>query len=193
MLDNFVGFMKCQRNPLSLHFERTEIVHALEELNYDERRLRRNMVQIRKEQDIFVLFLDEPHFANNTTHQGKPATKSCLSREELVKHKLHFRVRHGAASLAEEKQLFREIKDAGQHYEDVANSCLLVEEINGSFYREMRCEKTHRKTTKDRLGDIMTWPRKENVAEAIVLGNICNSLSLNRKSVREQLKVRTNN
>lgn len=111
---------------------------------------------------------------------------------------MHYRVLHGTANLAEENQLFREIK-AGQRNEDV-NSCLSslddsVSLINSHEFSNRQyhrpSEKTHRKAAKDRLQEIMTWRRKATVGEDIVLGNICNSMSLNRKAVRDQVKVRS--
>lgn len=57
----------------------------------------------------------------------------------------------------------------------------------------MRCEKVHRKGAKDRIREVIEerpWYLKKTIPEAIVEGDIRNSLSSNRKAIRNQMKVR---
>ncbi|XP_020410978.1 uncharacterized protein LOC109946729 isoform X2 [Prunus persica] len=81
------------------------LLPRLENLNWHETELGYFLARERKKMNILQLFL--LGFANKA-HQGKPI-KPCLPGEEIAKHKLNFRMGHGANSLAEEKQLLKQI------------------------------------------------------------------------------------
>ncbi|PON71711.1 hypothetical protein PanWU01x14_071660 [Parasponia andersonii] len=170
-------------------FDRDKIKYGLWDLYHREAGIVYKMAQNWKKLDIFELFLDKLNLANK--NDGEDMTKSRLSREELDKHKFHFRIRHGKNnSLANENKLFKLIK-AGQQIDVVHSS--REEEINDSswVYRQIRCEKTHKKAPKDRIREIkrLEWYREETIAEAIVQGKIRSSVSSNRKAIRDQMKV----
>ncbi|KAL6295999.1 hypothetical protein ACE6H2_004141 [Prunus campanulata] len=81
------------------------LLPRLENLNWHETELGYFLARERKKMKILQLFL--LGFAYKA-HQGKPI-KPCLSGEEIAKHKLNFRMGHGTNSLAEEKQLLKQI------------------------------------------------------------------------------------
>ncbi|PON71712.1 hypothetical protein PanWU01x14_071670 [Parasponia andersonii] len=95
---------------------RNYISYELQALYHREAQIVHKMTQNWKKLDIFKSFLDKLNLANN--YEGE-STQSDLSREEVDKHKLHFRIRHGTTnSLVKEKQLFKRIK-AGQQMDVV--------------------------------------------------------------------------
>ncbi|KAM1388333.1 hypothetical protein ACFX2I_016476 [Malus domestica] len=79
----------------------------LKEPNNHEWRLEFSLAMAREEMNILQLFL--LRFANKA-HQGKPMMPF-LPREEISKHKKNFRMVHETNSLAEEKQLLKEIDE----------------------------------------------------------------------------------
>ncbi|CAB4266052.1 unnamed protein product [Prunus armeniaca] len=81
------------------------LLPRLKNLNWHETELGYFLARERKKMNILQLFL--LGFANKA-HQGKPI-KPCLPGEEIAKHKLNFRMGHGTNSLAEEKQLLKQI------------------------------------------------------------------------------------
>ncbi|XP_034199613.1 uncharacterized protein LOC117614810 isoform X2 [Prunus dulcis] len=92
-----IGQRVCDRS--------STLLPRLENLNWHETELGYFLARERKKMNILQLFL--LGFANKA-HQGKPI-KPCLPGEEIAKHKLNFRMGHGTNSLAEEKQLLKQI------------------------------------------------------------------------------------
>ncbi|GMY10121.1 proton pump-interactor BIP131-like, partial [Fagus crenata] len=171
--------------------DRDCVLYKLHDLNSKECRIREIVAGKRNELDLLQHTLDKLCFANNA-YQGR-AIKSCSSQGELDTHKLHFRMQHGRNSLAEEKQLLKEIKASQQ--KSINSSCVSLDDLNHAMFwyhydpRWLFNKKVEDKERIIRERNQLICLQEKAIANAVVKGKLWNSFG-SKQAIHDKVKLK---